>query len=75
MNGIWLRLTLCSGGDVIGFVPGIESPSDIWNHGKAQTVRVESARERNAAGKSVERDVVHVNRDRIELIEVFPEKP
>lgn len=74
-KGIWLRFSLTGGGEVIGFIAEASQPSDLWSNGGTQLVRVESARERSPTGKSVERDVVYVNRDHIEIVEAYSEKP
>jgi hypothetical protein len=74
-NGVWLRLALTGGGEVIGFVAGAQRPADLWSASGTQLVCVESARERSPTGKAVERDVVFVNRDHVEIVEMYNEKP
>lgn len=73
-SGIWVRVVLASSGEVTGFVPGVQSPNDFWGGGKQQLVRIEKARERSASGKTVERDMLFVNRDQIALVEMMTDQ-
>lgn len=68
--GIWVRITLDTGGAVTGFAPGADSPNDFWSVFKTQLVRLGDAIEIRADGSRRRYDTIYVNRDRIVLVDV-----
>jgi hypothetical protein len=68
--GIWVRLTLDTGGSMTGFAPGADSPNDFWNVFKTQLVRLEDAVHVRRDGTRRRYDTIYVNRERIVLVDV-----
>ena len=71
-TGIWVRLTMTSGVEVVGRAVGADSPNDFWTLFKTHMVRLEPASSRMPGGEQREYGVLHVNRETIELAETIP---